>query len=211
MEMNGGVYLVIDLHMAQDLLLEKLESALRGGLAAVQIWDGVEFDEDMIGRVREISALCATHGVPCLINNRWELIDRCGLQGVHFDGLPADWPRIKSQVKKAPLCGITCTNSIAPLQWAIDHRAGYISFCAMFPSASAGSCEIVMPESVKRARAMTAIPLFVSGGITPENTRQLRSKLDFDGVAVISGIMNATDPEACVRSYRRALHQTEKP
>jgi thiamine-phosphate pyrophosphorylase len=76
----------------------------------------------------------------------------------------------------------------------------------MFPSTSAGSCTIVMPSTVREARGITNLPLFVSGGITPENILSLRKLTPFDGVAVISGIMSADDTSLKVRSYQDALN-----
>ena len=77
--------------------------------------------------------------------------------------------------------------------------------CAMFPSPSAGSCDIVMPQTVKQARGMTGMPIFVSGGITPENIQLLKKETPFDGVAVISGILSAAHPQQKVKEYKDAL------
>lgn len=44
------------------------------------------------------------------------------------------------------------------------------------------------------------MPIFLAGGIKPENIKLLR-KLDFDSVAVISGIMGAKNPTAAAQDY----------
>jgi thiamine-phosphate pyrophosphorylase len=58
---------------------------------------------------------------------------------------------------------------------------------------------------VRQARSITRLPLFVSGGITTENILSLKKEIDFDGVAVISGILSADDPALKVQQYKNAL------
>ena len=74
------------------------------------------------------------------------------------------------------------------VKWAAEHHVDYISFCSMFPSSSAATCEIVSYESVKKAAKIFDKPLFLAGGIYPGNIKQLKD-LEYDGIAVISGII----------------------
>ena len=62
-----------------------------------------------------------------------------------------------------------------------------------------------MPATVKRARLLTGMPIFVAGGITPQNIPGLKKLTPFDGVAVISGILSAEDPEQKVKEFKNAL------
>jgi len=206
LKITGGVYLVIDPAMESSLMLSRLEAALKAGINAVQLWNNWLPGADKQAYIAAVSEICRSYRVPLLIDNDWELlIGSPYLDGVHFDALPHDYNEIKRKIARPFLAGITCSGELDVVRWADKNRLDYISFCAMFPSASAGSCTIVMPSLVKAAAELTNMPLFVSGGITPENMLSLRQLTPFDGVAVISGIMSAADPFTKVKLYQNAL------
>lgn len=202
----GGVYLVVDPSMDRSLLLSKLALALKAGIVAVQIWNNWAEETDKQSFLTTVSSFCGAYGVPLLIDNDWELlIDLPCLDGVHFDTIPPNYLEIQRKVNRPFVAGITCSGNLEVVRWAEANLLDYISFCAMFPSTSAGSCAIVMPSTVKQARSLTNLPIFVSGGITPQNIKALRKLTPLNGVAVISGIMSAEDPYSNVKLYQDAL------
>ncbi|MFD2325890.1 thiamine phosphate synthase [Mucilaginibacter galii] len=203
---TGGIYLVLDPGMEQELLLNKLSAALAAGINVVQIWNNWSAGIDKLKWVEAVAGLCNTYHVPLFINEEWQLLTQCqGLQGVHFDTIPTNYKEIQQTVGRPFLSGITCSGNLKTVEWAYQHGFDYVSFCAMFPSPSAGSCDIVMPQTVKQARGMTNMPIFVSGGVTPENIALLKKETPFDGVAVISGILSAGHPQQKVKEYQQAL------
>lgn len=206
LQITAGVYLVVDPAIDRSLLLSKLAPALKAGINAVQIWNNWPAGADKQACIAAVSGLCRAYQVPLLIDNDWELlIGSPHLDGVHFDTIPPNYDEIQEKVARPFIAGITCSGDLEVVRWAEKAGLDYISFCAMFPSVSAGSCAIVMPSVVKEARDITNIPLFVSGGITPENMVSLRQLTPFDGVAVISGVMSTDDPYAKVKLYQDAL------
>lgn len=203
---KGGVYLVIDPSSEPETLKSKLSAALESGVSVVQIWNHWQAGQNKEQVVAEIGRLTSKSGVPLLINEDWELLQRCPvMDGVHFDYIPEDVEKICSQAKRPFLCGITCSNDLRTVMWAVENQLDYVSFCSMFPSTSAGSCEIVMPENVARTKEITDIPVFVAGGLTPENVAGLKENISFDGVAVISGVMSSDQPGEKVTAYLNAL------
>jgi thiamine-phosphate pyrophosphorylase len=205
-KITGGVYLVVDPAMDGSLLLSKLTSALEGKLEAVQLWNHWTPGDDKLECITAVGQLCRKHHVPLLIDSDWEmLLQSSYLDGVHLDSIPADYAMIKQKIRRPFIAGITCSGNLDVVQWADEQRLDYVSFCAMFPSPSAGSCDIVIPATVRQAKGITDLPLFVSGGITPDNIVVLRKQTPFDGVAVISGIMSAEDPLRKVKLYQNAL------
>jgi thiamine-phosphate pyrophosphorylase len=208
-EITGGIYLVLDPATEKALLLTKLADALTGGLQVVQIWNNWLPGADKLKLIEAIAMLCQPYEVPLLINEDWQLLAQSPyLRGVHFDNIPAEFDVIQKTVGQPFLAGITCSGNLDTVIWANENHLDYISFCAMFPSPSAGSCDIVMPATVRQARALTAMPIFVSGGITPGNISLLKKETPFDGVAVISGILSADHPQQKVQLYKDALAST---
>ncbi|PWK75849.1 thiamine-phosphate pyrophosphorylase [Mucilaginibacter oryzae] len=203
---TGGIYLVLNPAIDEATLLAKLHSALQGGINVVQIWNNWHPTADKPALINKVAALCKPRNVPLLINHDWVLLrDVPALDGVHFDTVPASLPVIRDVVKRPFITGITCSGSLDTVAWAEDNGLDYVSFCSMFPSSSAGTCDIVTPLTVKRARALTNMPLFVAGGITLQNIISLKKLTSFDGIAIISGIMGADDPEQKVKQFQLAL------
>ncbi len=180
-------------------------------MGILQIWNNWPDDfnrdkkEELIAAILDLARL---YEVPVLINDDWELLKTSPLDGVHFDSVPDNFSQIKEEIDREFIAGLTCGNDLETIRWADENGFDYISFCAMFPSPSVGSCEIVSPETVRKAREITDLPLFVSGGITPEKINELED-LDFEGVAVISGILNADEPKHKTSDYQQALDKTK--
>ncbi len=205
----NGIYLVVDPTMEQAELLDKIEQSLEGGIRILQIWnhwpDGMnDYDKEQL--ITYIKQMADKYNVPVLINDDWELLKNTDVHGIHFESIPENFEHIKEEVGCDFIAGITCSNDLEVVKWAEDHDFDYVSFCAMFPSPSVESCPIVQPETVRKARGITDMPLFLSGGITPENIGEL-DELDFNGVAVISGILNSKEPRKITKKYKQTLKE----
>ena len=210
MKRLGGVYLVIDPKRNWEDLLLKLEGALKGGLSIVQIWN--HWAENIpagkkLEFLNRIKAHCSNFDVPVLMHDDWELADQAGLDGVHFDEVPTRFDEVQKALDHK-IIGLTVGNDLDKIRWAGKQNISYISFCAVFPSPSVDTCEIVDPGNIRMARKMTDMPIFLSGGIQTGNLKHL-NKLEFDGVALISGILDATDPTKAVKEYISMLKSIE--
>lgn len=199
-KIGPGIYLVIDPSMDKEVLYSKLDAVLKEKIAALQIWDNFGEEEDIPALIGELCRRCHARDVPVLINNRWQYLTNTPLDGVHFDAIPERYESIRAEVNRPFISGITCTNDMQPVVWAKGHGVDYISFCSMFPSATAGDCELVDHDSVRRATAIYDGLVFLAGGIKPSNISEL-SNLRYAGVAVISGIMNSDAPDHSIREY----------
>lgn len=207
----SGVYLVVDPSMKQKVLLEKVEQALDGGVNILQVWNhwpGGMSKPDKEQLITYITEMAADYDVPVLINEEWQFLKTSPLDGVHFDEVPENYDQIKEEIERDFIAGITCSNDLDIVRWADDNEMDYISFCAMFPSPSVGSCEIVKAETVQLAREITSLPLFLSGGITPDKVDDLKG-LDFNGIAVISGILKDDNPQQRASDYKEVVTQKD--
>lgn len=209
---RSGLYLVLDPAMAKNTLLRKLEEALEGGVSVLQIWNNwpKTFDfAEKVALVNAITVIASPYKVPVLVNEEWKLLKETKLSGVHFDQIPEHYNQIKAAVNRSFIAGITCSNDLDTVKWAAEQALDYISFCALFPSKSAGECEIVAPETIQKAREITHLPFFVSGGITAQNLSELKD-LDFTGVAVISGVLSVDHPKEAAAAYVQAINELKK-
>jgi thiamine-phosphate pyrophosphorylase len=204
MNIRKGIYLVADPSMDENILLEKIGECLPEGIAAVQIWEK-DPDQDLLPIAEKICSLCIPQNVPVIINNRWELLKDVQLSGVHFDQLPQNFEEIRKSFNRKFISGITCNNDLSDVVIAQKHKLDYISFCSIFPSGTANSCELVEFDTIQKARSIFSELIFIAGGITPHNLDKL-THLPFDGVAVISGILGTSNPVAAIREYKKHLN-----
>lgn len=205
-----GIYLVIDPSMEENALIKTLEKIVLQQPCAIQIWDNFKTHDDISTLIFKIKAIFRDTNIPILINNHPDWVEEFGLGGVHFDKISREHLSIISNLKKqGKTIGVTINNDFEVIRKAIDADVDYLSFCSIFPSSMANSCEIVSFETIKNTRKITSIPIFLAGGITTENIYQLQS-LEFDGIAVISGVMGAEDPAKAISSYQKLLTDLKK-
>ena len=205
-KITGGIYLIADLRIDAEILIHKLCEALNNGISIVQLYNLENCSQSSKDLLDRICRMCHQFEVPVLVNNNWNLLNDTLLDGVHFDRIPEDFELIKKTVHKKFLKGITCSNDLSVVRLANKHQFDYLSFCSMFQSPSATQCEIVASETVRKARLITDIPIFLAGGINLDNIKVL-SDLPIDGLAVISGIMSASDTSETTQKYISELHK----
>ncbi|MCC5928059.1 MAG: thiamine phosphate synthase [Cyclobacteriaceae bacterium] len=202
-----GIYLVIDPSMPEGTLFDKLERVLSASISYLQIWDNYTESKPAISLIEQICAICHSNNIPVILNNRWEYIHKTPADGVHFDVIPANFNEIKKALPEKTILGLTCNNNLEDVKWADTNQLDYISFCSVFPSKTSNSCDLVSFDTIKKAAEITKMPIFLAGGIRPENLDKL-SGLPFSGVAVVSGIMSAEDPRQALNQYNNKLNST---
>lgn len=207
-----GLYLVLDPSMELNQLISKLKDALEGGVSIVQIWNNWPSSITTSGKIEIINEIIKAsniYQVPVLINEEYALLNETDLAGVHFDQIPDSFEEVRSVITSDKIIGITCGNDLDRIKWANENQIDYLSFCSIFPSKSAGECEIVSKETLERAKSITQIPFFVSGGITIENLTDL-IPYGIAGAAVISGVLSAESPKQKSEEYIQVLNKIIK-
>lgn len=204
-KISGGIYLVVDPATGIDILLPQIAKAIEGGIEVLQVWNNWKPGQDKNKLIAAICSLAHEKNIPVLINEEWQLLRTTELDGVHFDNIPDDLNMIRQSLGRPVITGLTCGNDLDIIRAAIKEQFDYISFCSMFPSESAGVCEIVSPETVRKARELTDMPIFLAGGISLDNIDTL-TDTGMNGVALISAIMKSEDPKERVLSFRKKLN-----
>ena len=185
-----------------DPNLEATKLALTGGVDLVQLLGG---KDNLLDYAKKLRHITRSVDIPLLVNNNVSLAKRVAADGVHIDGDHPNPDEVKGVLGGDVIVGYTCGNSLEKVRLAISAGADYVSFCSIFPSGTAGECEIVPLETVERARKGTQIPMFAAGGITHENADQVLST-GIDGIAVVSAILSAPDPCTSARQFKEILN-----
>ncbi|MBD3631105.1 thiamine phosphate synthase [Cyclobacterium sp.] len=205
LQAKKGIYLIIDpADRPESECYGILEKLCRYPIIALQIWDHFRESQDSLKFIRRVCQVARPYPFPVLINNRWEWIKETGADGVHFDTIPENLEEIKEELPDKSIFGITCNNDQELIQQAEEKGFDYLSFCSLFPSKTANSCDIVSFKTILETEKKSRLPLFLAGGIDLYNLPRL-NELSYSGVAVISGIMQAADPCKAMEEYLNQL------
>lgn len=202
--MKKSIYLIADPAIEQSVLLNKIEMALKGGLFAVQLWNDWQNMTNKIEIIASVHQLTQLAGVPLILNEGQDYLDLPYFEGIHLD-LPND--KIQEYREKRPdlIWGLTCSNETEKLLWAEQNLLDYVSYCSVFPSKTSNSCELVSFETIRRTRQFFSKKVFLAGGIN-QNTIPNLKNLPFDGIALVSAIMDAENPTEAVLNYSAVLN-----
>jgi thiamine-phosphate pyrophosphorylase len=177
-------------------LVDRARAAVRGGATMVQLRlkaaDARTLTE--IGR-----ALVAALEVPVVINDRADVALACGAAGVHLgaDDIPVE--ALRRVVPAGFIIGASAGND-AELEAAAG--ADYVGIGAVFETASkADAGAAIGIAEFARLAGRAPMPAVAVGGITADNAPLVRAA-GAAGIAVISAVFGARDPEAAARALR---------
>ncbi len=196
----AGLYAVTPDVADTDVLSRKVAAALAGGAQVVQYRNKTGSAALRREQASRLHALCRQHGVPLVINDDVALALALGAEGLHLgmdDGPVAD---ARARIGERMMLGISCYDSLARAQAAVDEGADYVAFGAAFPSRVKPDAVRASVELYSRARARYRVPIVAIGGITLENAPALIAA-GVDAIAVISALFDAPDIEQAASSF----------
>lgn len=187
-------------------LFDIVQKSLRGGVDILQLWAPSHDRSGILKLAEALMDLAKQYKVPLIVNKDIKLAKEVGAHGVHLDEYDVTPTKVREELGEQSIVGYTLGNDLDKLRWAENAGADYISFCAIFPTSSVTQCEIVPINSVKLAKSITKLPVFASGGINLNNAH-LVLEAGADGIAVISAILKARDPEQTARSFKEIIRK----
>jgi thiamine-phosphate pyrophosphorylase len=201
-----SLYLVVgpDATAGRDVTSVAL-AAVRGGATMIQLRYKSGASEIMHS-AREVIEVLRPTGVPVIINDRVDLARALGAQGVHVgqgDATPADARRVLGE---EAIVGLSITD---PAQLgAVDPEVvDYLGVGPIFPTGSKPDATPPLGlETLSLIARSVRLPVAAIGGITEENAGAV-IRAGADGLAVISAICAADDPEDAARTLAGRIEQ----
>ena len=193
---DARLYLVCDVR--DDAFLD---AALRGGVDIVQLRAKRADDTTILDAGRRFAARCADHGALFILNDRPDLVERVGADGVHIGQDDGPVAAARALVGEERIVGLS-THSPA----RIDAAAGvdYIGVGPVHATPTKPGRAAVGLALVRHAAAHATVPFFAIGGIDASNVAEVRAAGGTGEVriAAVRALTEATDPE---RAARRLL------
>jgi thiamine-phosphate pyrophosphorylase len=186
-------------------LSELARAAAVGGATLLQLRDKLGTTRRMIEEVREIKAQTR---VPLVINDRVDVALAAGADGVHVgpdDMAAADVRRL---LGPGAIIGLS-VKSVAQAEAAPVEMLDYVGVGGVYASLSKDDAKSIGLDGLAAIRAVLRrraphLPVCGIAGIDAENAGAA-ILAGADGVAVISALSLAADPQAAARTLRAAV------
>jgi thiamine-phosphate pyrophosphorylase len=200
--LDGRLCLVTDRAFAGGRPLEDVVlSAVRGGVTVVQLREKNASTREFVALGRALRSLLRPWGVPLLINDRVDVALAVGADGVHVGQSDMEVEDVRRLMGPTALVGLS-VESVAKAKEATHLDVDYLGVGPIFPTGSkADLAPLLGLEGLSAVRACSALPLMAIGGIQAHNAQDVVAH-GADGLAVISAICAAPDPESAARQLR---------
>jgi thiamine-phosphate pyrophosphorylase len=175
-----------------------LHAALRGGVDIVQLRIKDAPDDQILAAAGRFRACCAARGALFILNDRPDLVDAAGADGVHLgqDDMPVGGAR--ELVGAERLIGLS-THTPQQLDQAVG--VDYVGVGPVYETPTKPGRSAVGIELVRYAAANAAVPFFAIGGIDSRNVALVRAA-GAERVAAVRALTEAADPEQAARELR---------
>ncbi|MFG1269870.1 thiamine phosphate synthase [Xanthobacter sp. DSM 14520] len=199
------LYLVTDPRLvAARGLLATVDAAVKGGATIVQLRDPDAHGRALVEQARALKALLAPLGIPLIINDRVDVAVAADADGVHLgqdDMTPAD---ARAVLGPQRILGLSVGN---PAEYAASDLSG-VDYLGVGPVKATGTKAdaggAIGAAGVGAVRALTRLPLVGIGGLATADVADV-IRAGADGVAVVSSICAASDPEQAAHALKAAV------
>ncbi len=201
------LYVVTDrLRTGEDRFLSILEDIIPEQGMMIQIREKDLGSRALRRFVEAVHQLAQPFRVPCLINDRVDLVLATGAAGVHLraDSMPT------KEARKCLGDGYLIGKSIHSAEEALPNEQEGADFVVLGPVYETPSKRQygppLGPDAIREAVRHCTIPVYAIGGLTPARVESVMAA-GAAGVAVISSIFQAASPREAVTAYSRQLCQ----
>ncbi|KOX93546.1 thiamine-phosphate synthase [Haloarcula rubripromontorii] len=207
---DWDVYLVTQASLSTGRTTDAIVAdAIDGGVGVVQLREKDRTARERYELGRELRELTRKAGVAFVVNDRVDIAQALDADGVHLgdDDLPV--PVARELLGDDALIGRS-VSTVEDAREAAAAGADYLGVGAVFATGSKDDIDdeeyAIGTERVAAIADAVDIPFVAIGGITADNAVEV-VRAGADGVAVITAITQADDPEAATDALHSAVEQ----
>jgi len=147
----------------------------------------------------------ARHGVPLIVNDRIAVAQAAGADGVHLGWDDEAAPAARARLGDAALVGLSAgtAEEAARVDCAL---ADYVGIGSVYPTATKPDAgPAIGVAGLQAVHELLLLPAVAIGGIGLGNAAEVMAGSTIEGIAVVSAICGASDPEAAARGLRAEI------
>jgi thiamine-phosphate pyrophosphorylase len=157
---------------------------------------------------RELAETLRPRGVSFFVNDRPDVAALAGATGVHVGQEDLDVEQARRVVGRDRLVGVS-THNLEQFKRAAASSADYIAVGPIYDTSTKANLDpVVGVDLLRRVRRLSDKPVVAIGGITLEHAAAV-IEAGADSIAVISGILRASDPGQRARQYIKTLENAK--
>ena len=198
-----SVYLITDpLLCAGRGLVETALGAVRGGASVVQLRDKHASDAVLIEQGRALKQALTGTGALLIVNDRIHVALAIGADGVHVGQSDAAAATARAALGPDAIVGLSIQTP-AHAETLDPEIIDYVGVGPVFATDTKPDHAAPLGlDGLARVCAASALPAVAIGGLKPEHVAAVFAA-GAQGLAVVSAICAAADPEAAARAFRR--------
>lgn len=186
-----------------ETLAEVVETLLKAGVTCVQLREKEAEDALILQEARELKALCHRYGVPFLVNDRPDLAQAVGADGVHVGQEDTGLTEARNLLGPNALLGGSA-HTVEEALAAQAAGADYLGCGAVFGSGTKHNVSQMPLETLTAICQAVDIPVVAIGGVSLDSL-PLLAGTGIAGVAVISGLFAAEDKTEAAQAFLKQL------
>jgi thiamine-phosphate pyrophosphorylase len=205
-----SLYLVTDRGLARGRAMPDIvRAAVQGGVTCVQLREKTCSTREFIAEALAVKEFLRSRGVPLIINDCVDVALAVGADGVHLGQKDMPLAAARAIVTDTMLIGISA-ESLADAAAAQRGGADYVGVSPIFttPTKTDTAAPLGL-AGLQSIRLAVHIPLVGIGGINQQNAAEV-VRCGADGVAVVSAIVTAQDPEQAARELVLAIRSARR-
>ena len=206
-----SLYLVTDRGLARGRSnLEIVTAAVDGGVTIVQLREKDCPTLEFIEQARSFKAYLKARNVPLIINDRVDIAQAVKADGVHLGQTDMPLEAAKRILGAEMIIGISA-ESIEDALAAEKGGADYLGVSPIYATPTkTDTAPALGLRGLRDIRKAVKLPLVGIGGLNKDNAADV-IRNGADGVAVVSAIVAADDPEAAARELKQVIKKAQKP
>ncbi|KJD33378.1 thiamine-phosphate pyrophosphorylase [Tamlana nanhaiensis] len=182
-----------------------LEASLKGGATIVQLREKQRSTKAFYHRAKRAKSLCELYNVPLIINDRLDIALAVDADGVHLGQNDMPIGIARKLLGETKIIGLSVSNN----QQAEDSNQLPIDYIGISPifSTNTKTEDLDKPLSIsglQSIRKISSKPIVCIGGIDKNNTKEIMQN-GADGIAVVSAISKAENPEVATQFLKQLL------
>ena len=200
--MNWSLYLVTDRALSGERSLETVvEQAVSGGVTVVQLREKNCEPSEFLAMAHKLKTLLHPHHIPLIINDDVDIAIEVQAEGIHIGQSDRNVKEVREILGAQAIIGLSVETKNQAIE-ANELPIDYIGISPVFATQTkANHSKPWGLEGVRWLREHSRHPLIAIGGINTGNASDV-IRAGAHGIAVVSSICSAKDPEAAARELR---------
>ena len=205
MNFDLSLYLVTDRSLSGGRSLEWIiEQAIRGGITMVQLREKNCNTREFTELATKLRQKLNCRNIPLIINDRVDVALASGADGLHIGQSDMPYAIARRLIGPDKIIGLSVEN-MQEVKEANQLDVDYIGISPVFSTnTKTDTCQPFGIDGIREVAALTKHKTVAIGGISAANARQI-VEAGADGIAVVSAIISAGDPEDAARQLKKQI------